>query len=108
MEAVHGYLSRRGPTAVDAGDPADRGWGQPGAVLRATAATATVVVVVTTVVAAEYAKHLGAPALTISARLEFGELETADNAPEHAHAADVGAEPAPEVCQPATRTVTSA
>ena len=62
-----GHLSRRGPTAIDADNPADRGWGQSGAVLRAaTATTATVVVT------AEYAKHLGAAALTISARFEFG------------------------------------
>lgn len=74
MEDVHGQLSRRGPTATDADDPADRGWGQFGAVLRATATTVVVTAVVVTVVVvtAEYAKHLGAAALTISARFEFG------------------------------------
>jgi hypothetical protein len=98
MEAVHGHLSRRGPTAIDADNPADREWGQRRAVLRAT--TAAVVVS-----SAHYAEHLGA-ALPISVAFEFGHLETAENVPRQA--VDVCAKPAPEVFESAARTVSSA
>jgi len=98
VEAVHGHLSRRGPTAIDADNPADREWGQRRAVLRATT-TATVVST------AHYAEHLGA-ALPISVPFEFGHLETAENVPRQA--VDVCAKPAPEVFEPAARTVSSA
>jgi hypothetical protein len=98
MEAVHGHLSRRGPTAIDADNPADREWGQRRAVRRAT----TTAVVVST---AHYAEHLGA-ALPISVPFEFGHLETAEYVPRQA--VDVCAKPAPEVFEPAARTVSSA
>jgi hypothetical protein len=98
MEAVHGHLSRRGPTAIDADNPADREWGQRRAVRRAT----TTAVVVST---AHYAEHLGA-ALPISVPFEFGHLETAENVARQA--VDVCAKPAPEVFEPAARTVSSA
>jgi len=98
MEAVHGHLSRRGTTAIDADNPADREWGQRRAVRRAT----TTAVVVST---AHYAEHLGA-ALPISVPFEFRHLETAENVSRQA--VDVCAKPAPEVFEPAARTVSSA
>jgi len=98
MEAVHGHLSRRCRTAIDADNPADREWGQRRAVVRAT----TTPVVVST---AHYAEHLGA-ALPSSVPVEFGHLETTENVPRQA--VDVCAKPTPEIFEPATRTVTSA
>jgi len=100
MEAVHGHLSCRCPTAIDADNPTDREWGQRRAVLRATTTTTTVVVST-----AHYAEHLGA-ALPSSVPVEFGHLETTENVPRQA--VDVCAKPAPEIFEPATWTVTSA
>ena len=95
MEAVHGHLSRRDPTAVDAHNSADRERGQRRAVLRATTA-----VLYST---AGHAEHHGAAAFPIGVSFKFGHLETAAE-----QAVDVRAKPSPKISKPAARTVTSA
>ena len=94
MEAVHGHLSRRGPGAIDADNSTDRERGQRRAVLRATTAIDST---------AGHAEHHGAATLPIGVSFKFGHLETAAE-----QAVDLRAKPAPEVFEPAARTVTSA
>ena len=77
LEAVHGHLSRRGPTATDADNPADRGWGQRGAV-RTAPPPAAVVVDSGTAHVRRAPRRRPSPS---ASRFESGHLEPAENVP---------------------------